>query len=80
MITTKQVILDNGKGQGAFGVAETWDAAARNARAHWRTNFFAGKPARVRLCERDDGVWRVLVKEAPFTSWGRLAHTIWVQE
>lgn len=81
--TTKRVYLDNGKGQGAFGTAETWEEATRNARNHWKANFFVGDPIRVRLCERDGGLddhhdseWRVLVKEAPFTSWPRLAEAL----
>ena len=74
---TKQVIVDNGKGQGAFGTGETWADAMTSAQAHWRESFGPQKPTKVRLCERDGGPdeygdWRVILDSAPFTGWGRL--------
>jgi hypothetical protein len=76
--TNKQVTVDNGKGQGAYGLGESWERAACNARENWRENFGTQKPTRIRLSEKfySDGTWgdwRTVIKEAPFTSWGKLA-------
>lgn len=69
--TTKQVIVDNGKGQGAFGIGETWEQAMKNARLHWRDNFGTQKPTKTRLCEYDEasGTWRTVIRECRFVSW-----------
>lgn len=78
---TKQVIVDNGKGQGAFGTGETWADAMTSAQAHWRESFGPQKPVKYRLCEYVAGdapesyridAWRVILDSAPFVGWGRL--------
>jgi hypothetical protein len=72
-MTTKQVILDNGKGQGAYGLADSWTEAIANARGHWRWNFSTQKPTRVRRLElAASGAIVGQSPETPFVSWAAL--------
>jgi hypothetical protein len=69
---TKQVILGNGKGQGAFGLGPTFAVAADIARREWRSAIGGKLPKRVRICSRDMGTWETVVDEARFRSWKAL--------
>lgn len=72
---TKQVILGNGKGQGAFGLGPTFAVAADIARREWRSAIGRKLPKRIRLCERDTGAWQDVIEEAPFRSFKALTDT-----
>lgn len=73
MTTTKQVTVDNSKGQGTYGLGGTWAKAAENARSHWRESFGTQKPVKVRLSEYEgSGRWRTVVDSMPFVNWKTL--------
>lgn len=56
----KQVILDNGHGQGSYGLGEDWETALKIAMDEYRANFGAD-PVRFRLCvSNSEGSWDLL--------------------
>jgi hypothetical protein len=74
---SKQVILDNGRGQGTFGTGCTWAAAAQNARNFWKVNAFAGKPVRVRLVTQTEAREQTIYRsEMSFPGWAALVREL----